>query len=66
VPRTLSREEVLLIQARGAQIVEVLPQEEYEAAHIAGATSIPLGELRTRARELDPDRAVVTYCDGFQ
>jgi rhodanese-related sulfurtransferase len=34
--------------------------------HIAEAISIPLGELRTRARELDPNRAVVTYCDGFQ
>jgi rhodanese-related sulfurtransferase len=54
------------MQAQSAQIVEVLPHEDYEAVHIAEAISIPLGEIRTRARELDPNRAVVTYGVGFQ
>lgn len=66
MPRSASREEVRRLQAQGAQIVEVLPREEYEEAHVAGAVSIPLGEIRSRAHELDPYRAVVTYCNDIQ
>ena len=50
----------------GAQVIEVLAPGEYRQAHIAGAISIPLEEIRVRARELDPSRTVVTYCNDFQ
>jgi rhodanese-related sulfurtransferase len=45
------------------QLVEVLPEKEYGWAHLPGALSIPLTELRERApQELDPARPVITYC----
>lgn len=48
---------------RGAQIVEVLPAEEYEEEHLAGAINIPLKELDERsAGRLDRGRPVVVYC----
>ncbi len=45
-------------------IVDVRPIEEYQAAHVAGAVSIPLEELDQRLRELPRDRAIVAYCRG--
>ena len=66
MPRSVSREEVLRLHAQGAQVIEVLAPGEYRQAHIAGAISIPLEEIRVRARELDPSRTVVTYCNDFQ
>jgi len=45
-------------------IVDVRPAEEYQAAHIAGAVSIPLEELERRLRELPSEREVVAYCRG--
>ena len=45
-------------------VVDVRPAAEYEAAHIAGAVSIPLGELEERLRELPRNRGVVAYCRG--
>ncbi len=45
-------------------IVDVRPSEEYQAAHLPGAVSIPLDELEQRLRELPRDREVVAYCRG--
>src|SRR5262245_51156590 len=46
-----------------AQLVEVLPREEYEELHLPGAISIPLKELTAEsAQQLDPARDVVVYC----
>src|SRR5437879_1717972 len=45
-------------------MVDVRPAEEYQAAHVAGAVSIPLEELEQRLRELPRDREVVAYCRG--
>jgi rhodanese-related sulfurtransferase len=48
---------------RGAQLVEVLPREEYDELHLPGAASMPLKELDAdRARELDRERPVIVYC----
>src|SRR5438445_3783258 len=43
---------------------DVRPAEEYQAAHVAGAVSIPLAELEQRLRELPREREVVAYCRG--
>jgi rhodanese-related sulfurtransferase len=53
--------------ADGAQLIEVLPREEYEELHLPGAICIPLKELTTEsARQLDRARDVVVYCwDGL-
>jgi rhodanese-related sulfurtransferase len=64
----IDRAEVRRMVAReAAQLVEVLPREEYEMEHIAGATSIPLKELAPAAdRLLDRNRPVIVYCNDFQ
>lgn len=45
-------------------VVDVRPVEEYQAAHVVGAVSIPLEELEQRLRELPQDREIVAYCRG--
>jgi rhodanese-related sulfurtransferase len=47
----------------GAQLVEVLPADEYEDEHLPGAINIPLKELVGVApNRLDPNRPVIVYC----
>ena len=63
MPREIHRDEVQRLMAEGAQIVEVLPREEYEEDPLPGAVHLPLRRLETEARSaLDPSRAVVVYC----
>jgi rhodanese-related sulfurtransferase/DNA-binding transcriptional ArsR family regulator len=45
-------------------VLDVRPALEYAQGHIAGARSIPLGELRARLDELDPTQPIVAYCRG--
>ncbi|MCH7652350.1 MAG: rhodanese-like domain-containing protein [Chloroflexi bacterium] len=46
MPIPILRDEVQrLLRDEKAQLVEVLPQQEYEDEHIAGAMSIPLKRL---------------------
>jgi rhodanese-related sulfurtransferase len=45
-------------------IVDVRPAEEYRAAHLPGALSIPLDELEQRLLELPRDSQIVAYCRG--
>lgn len=61
--RTVDLRGVQELLDRGAQLVEVLPSEEYEELHLPGAVSLPLKALDAeRARQLDRDRPVVVYC----
>jgi rhodanese-related sulfurtransferase len=62
MPKTIDREDVQRLVEEGAQLIEVLPGEEYETEHLPGAMSVPLAELASRAHELDRARPVVTYC----
>ena len=49
--------------AEGAQLVEVLPPEEFVDEHLPGAINIPLKELTAEsARQLDSARPVIVYC----
>jgi len=49
--------------ASRAQIVDVLPSHEYDAAHIRSAIHIPLAHiLRDAPTSLDRTRPVVVYC----
>ena len=45
-------------------VLDVRPQEEYQAGHITGAISIPLAELKDRLAELPRDQEIVAYCRG--
>jgi rhodanese-related sulfurtransferase len=49
--------------AQGAQLVEVLPEEEYREEHLPAAVNIPLKRLdAATAATLDRERPVVVYC----
>jgi rhodanese-related sulfurtransferase len=60
----VAHEDVRRLQGLGAQVVEVLPREEYAWKHIAGAINLPLKELdeTTAAERLDSRRPIVVYC----
>jgi rhodanese-related sulfurtransferase/DNA-binding MarR family transcriptional regulator len=45
-------------------VLDVRPPEEFAAAHVPEAFSIPITELQRRLDELHPDREVVAYCRG--
>jgi rhodanese-related sulfurtransferase/predicted transcriptional regulator len=61
----IGRDELLDRLSRGdVVLVDVRPQEEFEAGHIDGARSIPIAELERRLAELPPEREVVAYCRG--
>ena len=61
----IGREELRERLARGdAILIDVRPQEEYEAGHIEGARSIPIEELDEHLAELAGDREIVAYCRG--
>jgi phage shock protein E len=63
MPQEVGRDEVGQLVAQGAQLVEVLPANEYEKDHLPGAISLPLRKLETEAvTVLDPSRAVIVYC----
>jgi rhodanese-related sulfurtransferase len=62
---TVAGDELLRRVKEGAvTVLDVRPSEEYRAAHIPGAVSIPLGELKARFKELPKNRDVVAYCRG--
>jgi len=62
MPTQIVRADVERLLAEGAQLVDVLPEEEYEDEHIAGATSIPLRLIDDAPARLDRERPVVVYC----
>ena len=67
MPTDINRDDVQRLMASGAQLIEVLPAEEYNEAHLPGALNLPLKNLdRQSAKQLDPNRPVITYCHDFQ
>jgi rhodanese-related sulfurtransferase len=45
-------------------LIDVRPALEFQAGHIAGALSIPVGELPQRLETLPRDKKIVAYCRG--
>lgn len=63
----IGRDDVQRMVAEGAQLVDVLPEQEYESEHIAGSISLPLTELDAEtASRLDRNRPVIVYCFDYQ
>jgi rhodanese-related sulfurtransferase/DNA-binding HxlR family transcriptional regulator len=61
----ISRDELLKrLRRDDVVLVDVRPSEEFEAGHIKGAVSIPLGELGERLAELPANAEIVAYCRG--
>jgi rhodanese-related sulfurtransferase len=59
-----SDELVRRVRSGEVTVLDVRPTEEYEAGHIPGAHSIPLGQLSARMKEIPREREVVAYCRG--
>jgi phage shock protein E len=68
MPTPIARDELRrLLRDEQAQLVEVLPPDEYEDEHLPGAINIPLKALdRETAGQLDPGRPVIVYCYDTQ
>ena len=63
MPKTIDRDQLRRLLDQGAQLVEVLPAEEYREEHLPGAINIPLRRIDADAKDrLDRDRPVVVYC----
>lgn len=63
----IDRERVQELLAAGAQLVEVLPVEEYTDEHLPGAVNIPLKQLNAgTVGRLDRARPVIVYCYDYQ
>ncbi len=66
MPIAIDRNDVQRLMREGAQLVDVLPREDYDELHLAGAISIPLRELDARTVSvLDESAPVITYCNDF-
>jgi rhodanese-related sulfurtransferase len=51
---------------QGAQLVDVLGDDEFEHDRLPGAINIPLKKLdATTAARLDRNRSVLVYCNDF-
>ncbi len=69
MPHSIVREEVRpLVDEQGAVVAEVLPQAEYDWAHLAGAIHLPLKgwDVDAVVRQLERDRPVIVYCNDYQ
>ena len=66
MPESIDRSQLVRLREAGAQVVEVLPAEDFAELHIEGAINLPLKKLAERAGELDRSRPVVVYCNDFQ
>jgi rhodanese-related sulfurtransferase len=62
MPAVIGRDELQPLTSGGAQLVEVLPGQDYDWAHLPGAVSLPLKELDARTGQLDRSRPVIVYC----
>jgi rhodanese-related sulfurtransferase len=61
----ISRKELTARLRRGdVTVLDVRPEPEFRAGHIAGARSVPLSELRRNLRALPKHVEVVAYCRG--
>lgn len=61
----IGRKELASRLKEGSVVVfDVRPVREFAAGHIAGARSVPLGELRRQMKALPADADVVAYCRG--
>lgn len=67
MPSPIARDDVRRLMSKGAQLVDVLPAEEYHDLHLPGAINIPLKELNAeRAAGLRKDQPVIVYCYDYQ
>lgn len=67
MPTDINREAVKRLITQGAQVVDVLPEAEFQEAHLPGARNLPLKKLnRESAGQLDATQPIITYCQDAQ
>lgn len=56
----------LLVRSKKEKVllIDVRPEEEYNAGHIPNAVSIPLAQLKKRVNELPKNKTIIAYCRG--
>ena len=52
------------LKAGSVTLIDVRPPEEYGAAHIPGAVSVPLEQINEFAKTVPKGRSIVAYCRG--
>ncbi len=52
------------LNAGDVTLIDVRPADEFAAAHIPGALSVPVTELAGRLRQLPKRKEIVAYCRG--
>ena len=64
MPTPVTRAELQHLVEAGAQLVEVLPSDEYSDEHLPGAVSLPLKSLTMHEADerLDRGRPIIVYC----
>jgi rhodanese-related sulfurtransferase len=62
MPAEIGRNELRDLTGQRAQLVEVLPADEYDWAHVPGAVNLPLEDLDAGTGQLDRSRPVIVYC----
>ena len=50
------------LMTRNAQVVDVRSPAEFRGGHVPGSKNIPLDQIQTRIKELDPARPVLLCC----
>jgi rhodanese-related sulfurtransferase len=66
-PASATLDDVRRLLEAGAQLVEVLPREEFDDEHLPSAINLPLKSLTAETSAiLDRSRPVIVYCwDGL-
>ena len=67
MPTTIDRDDVQrLVREEDAQLVDVLPADDFEDEHLPGAINIPLKTLDAQSTaSLDPHMPVIVYCYDY-
>jgi rhodanese-related sulfurtransferase len=62
LPATITVQQASDQLAKGAYLLDVRQQSEWDQAHVAGAVLIPLDQLSTRMSEVPTDQDVLIIC----
>lgn len=52
------------VQSEQVTLLDVRPEDEYQAGHIEGAINMPIDELNDKMTDLPIDKPVIVYCRG--
>lgn len=67
MPTPIERDRLHELLDHGAQLVEVLPADEYNYERLPSAINIPLKTLDAHStQDLDRDKPVIVYCYDTQ